>query len=522
MELLDLPPEIVAKLMEAAIVIKGLGEALVLRLVCSAYIAKHLISEITTAKVVESEFILASTLVDVYRHHFSPKAVDTTIAYTIQRLPELSLQTHDELPFLSLAVVRQSPVGGFRPVRGLWNPENKASWGLPEHFMSIYEEIAVAATAYLDIKSLFLRILEHGSKHALTTPVYRSCIAVERYDIDMDSISLDDKLPSLSCPRTSVWKSVLWPRTLFLAPWQVAQPTSEYLLNYILRQASEYGHEKLVLMALNNGADVNTSQGGHYLGRELAGTRGAMVSQDPSRTSRPLMAAVKGGWVNIARLLIDPGAVFDPEESVMGTTKYVRENSHEYCIEAIPLFIAIDHGQLDCVRLLLEAGSNINPYPNVGKEACLHAKSNGYASIMRLLVEYGLEDVQLSVVISTCDQDLHVQIKRNMSPQTTGILGRNSRGTRNVEIEAQLLHRIEVEEATDVIHDEERSAKRNFIENLPMTMLYDVAAPDSLNLINTNHFWKVNLAFEVMNRNHHPNHVGQTLLDSSSDRPSTD
>ncbi|CZS94608.1 uncharacterized protein RAG0_04555 [Rhynchosporium agropyri] len=173
MELVDLPAEMVANLVQNMVIINGLDQAMILRLVCRAQRAGPLSSipandsqEQSTSKL----FVLyrprrpraASIIVDVYWQRLSPETFGATIDFIIQGLPKL---------------------GGI-------------------------EKNVLAATTYFDIKALLYWHVQKGTINSEANFDNPPCIAPTRADTAMAYTTLYDKPSSSSCPRIAVLGAV--------------------------------------------------------------------------------------------------------------------------------------------------------------------------------------------------------------------------------------------------------------------------------------------------------------------------
>ncbi|KAF2498573.1 ankyrin [Lophium mytilinum] len=166
------------------------------------------------------------------------------------------------------------------------------------------------------------------------------------------------------------------------------------LWNTVFLDAAWSGHEDVVRLALNQGANINVSskffpgcrnaldgaaKNGHAHIVDLLLSKGA-VAWPAKRCHRmyhchPLYYAARGGWLRIARTLIDYGVDIDQ-----------FDDWH-------PLEAAASGGHVDVVRMLLERGADVTINPTVGRKAYSIAESRGFTGVMVLLAEYGLKIV---------------------------------------------------------------------------------------------------------------------------------
>ncbi|KAH6709581.1 hypothetical protein BKA61DRAFT_696312 [Leptodontidium sp. MPI-SDFR-AT-0119] len=140
MELLDMPSESVAMVIEASVVVNGLDQAMKLRIVCTR------------------------TLVDTRRKHFSSKAIGETVDYIIKEQQAYKERRVEFISSLCVAAVRSYG----RHVYDFVNPG---------HSMIHYRELkadnlkdyALAAAAFLNLKPLVRKLVQDGASHGYST-----------------------------------------------------------------------------------------------------------------------------------------------------------------------------------------------------------------------------------------------------------------------------------------------------------------------------------------------------------------
>ncbi|KAF9183811.1 phosphate system positive regulatory protein pho81 [Haplosporangium sp. Z 11] len=120
-----------------------------------------------------------------------------------------------------------------------------------------------------------------------------------------------------------------------------------------LSLACHYGHEDIAMMLIGRGANVRASNADGL---------------------EPLHITCREGHTRLAKTLAARGARLDQEDKYMCWT---------------PLFYAASEGHVDCVRILLEAGCNVNVLDEHHKTPIYYAASEGHADCVALLVDAG-------------------------------------------------------------------------------------------------------------------------------------
>ena len=133
--------------------------------------------------------------------------------------------------------------------------------------------------------------------------------------------------------------------------------------------AAAEGHEQIVKLLLDSGADINKVTNGGFT---------------------PLTwAAVKKNDKTV-KLLLDSGA--DPNK--------VQENG------LTPLYIAAFYGYDQIVKLLLDFGADINKTNKYGKTPLMMAAFYGYDQIVKLLLDATYNDIADKVLVAVSQQDI--------------------------------------------------------------------------------------------------------------------
>lgn len=165
------------------------------------------------------------------------------------------------------------------------------------------------------------------------------------------------------------------------------------LQDHLLMWGAYYGNVAVVRTAIRNGAYMQIQRNALLTWRsamDAASVRGFRDVVDlllangwarKHRTlRRPLLLAIEHGWLEIAQMLINAGGGL--AEIIKDTTESWLKAAHE--------------GQVDMLNLLIRNGVDIMSKPAFVQEVYKHAKFQGYSSIMRILAEYGAEDISAS------------------------------------------------------------------------------------------------------------------------------
>ena len=175
-----------------------------------------------------------------------------------------------------------------------------------------------------------------------------------------------------------------------------------------LMLASAWGYIDIVTLLIEEGAYVNArtkhgntalmyaSQEGHPEVAELLIEKGADINVQEDYGWTALMFASDRGQIEVTKLLIEKGA----DVNTMSIEhEECRDYGKEYVIVRVPcgytaLMAASEMGHIDIVKLLIEAGADVNAtLDDYDRSTALkYASKKGHTEIVELLIEAGAKE----------------------------------------------------------------------------------------------------------------------------------
>ncbi|ACE06627.1 hypothetical protein Aasi_1317 [Candidatus Amoebophilus asiaticus 5a2] len=134
----------------------------------------------------------------------------------------------------------------------------------------------------------------------------------------------------------------------------------------------------------------------NYVSLSLMNDRGLPLSLKNRLGEVPLHIAVRKGYVEIVRLLLEYGVDVNTKSSISQRSKS-------------PLYIAAGKGHVEIVKLLLKHGANINDMNQVPLYA---AAKKGHTELVRLLLEHGADVNGMYHPLNEDDPPLYIAVEK--------------------------------------------------------------------------------------------------------------
>ena len=152
-----------------------------------------------------------------------------------------------------------------------------------------------------------------------------------------------------------------------------------------LQTASYMGHEKIVEMLIEHGANVNAQVGEYGNALHAASARGhekivnmlidggADINAWGGRYGNAMLAALHRGYEHVVKMLLDQGADFETQRGTYGRA----------------LHVASLHGRKKVVEMLMERGADVNARGGQFDTALQAASVGGHEKLVEMLIEKG-------------------------------------------------------------------------------------------------------------------------------------
>jgi ankyrin repeat protein len=205
-----------------------------------------------------------------------------------------------------------------------------------------------------------------------------------------------------------------------LQPTSWSMRVSKGSFGTALQEASSGGHEKLVQILLDKGADMNAqhgslgtalqaaSRGGHEKVVQMLLDKGADVNAQGGLFNTALQAASWGGHEKVVQTLLDKGADVNALSVSRGTAlQAASEEGHEKVVQILlekgadvnaqdrymntALQAASQSGNEKVVQILLEKGADVNAQHGFSDTALYAASRKGYEKVVQMLLDKGAD-----------------------------------------------------------------------------------------------------------------------------------
>ncbi|KAJ9607047.1 hypothetical protein H2200_008119 [Cladophialophora chaetospira] len=195
--------------------------------------------------------------------------------------------------------------------------------------------------------------------------------------------------------------------------------TREGICGTALYLASEHGHEKVVRRLLDHGADVNRQSGLRGTALDAASSRGlkrtvqilldhgADVNIQGGQYGTALQAASQNGHETVAQILLDHGADVNIQDARGNALYSASEHGHEKIVQILldhkadintqggrygtALQAAALHRSTKVMQMLLDHGADVNIQGGEFGNAIQAASFRGHEKIVRILLEHGTD-----------------------------------------------------------------------------------------------------------------------------------
>jgi ankyrin repeat protein len=276
-------------------------------------------------------------------------------------------------------------------------------WG--EHAFTVEGEICELACSFLSYKDLV-----SCAAQVLLRPKYRYRKYSQNYPKDSTGLHITARF-GLAIVLEALLLNQVGETALVLERRDSEGQTFLYL-------AAEFGHQRMVKLLLDKGADVNVkggaygnalqaaSEGGHEAVVKLLLENGADVNAQGGEYGNALKAASEGGHEAVVKLLLENGADVNAQGGEYGNAlQAASEGGHEAVVKLLldkgadvnaqggeygnALQAASEGGHEAVVKLLLENGADVNAQGGYYGNALQAASEGGHEAVVNLLLDNG-------------------------------------------------------------------------------------------------------------------------------------
>ncbi|KAH0542984.1 hypothetical protein FGG08_002672 [Glutinoglossum americanum] len=211
------------------------------------------------------------------------------------------------------------------------------------------------------------------------------------------------------------WRPLLVENDENLPHSYLQKRSKRQVCHYLLQKAASNGHEPIVKLLLERGADIEAKDkdgwtvlqravsNGHELVVNLLLERGADVEAKGKGRWTVLQRAASNGHELVVNLLLERGADVEAKSKSGWTAlQWATSNGHEPIVKLLlekgadievkdysgrtALQLAVSGGHILITKLLLEKGADVAAKDIWGRTVLQHAASQGYAPILNLLL----------------------------------------------------------------------------------------------------------------------------------------
>ncbi|KAH7390279.1 ankyrin repeat-containing domain protein [Cadophora sp. MPI-SDFR-AT-0126] len=271
------------------------------------------------------------------------------------------------------------------------------SWGSPEHRVKI--------------------VVIHDRKKAVVQAALQGCAHIVKYLLHLKVGDEGEKLEDEVLRGAIDEDHMVAVQTIL---HQITHVHVQGRYDNALQAVSYRGHEQVVKLLLDKGADVNAqsgfygnalqaaSAGGHEQVVKLLLDKGANVNAQGGSYGNALQAASYGGCEQIVKLLLDKGANVNAQGGSYGNALQVASyKGHEQVVKllldkgadvnaqggyygnALQAALAGDYEQV--MKLLFDKGADVNAQGGVYGNALQVASAGGYKQVVKLLLDKGAD-----------------------------------------------------------------------------------------------------------------------------------